>query len=278
MSGFVDRDGERPRMGTAKHPLTVDNRRWMIDCNGTVLIELSPMIISRPHFLLFCDGSLSSDPSDPRQVHHRGRWRFVLEDVEGGERLEASDAEQSSAPDRIALWAVVRGLEALSQPSRVTLVTTSRYVYRGLQYGLPEWRESDYCWEHFGAVQSIRNADLWRRIDHTLEFHVLHCRLMAGEESTDSHPETTFEKIEPFSDAIFPPEKAESDALLINRKEPMFTALKQNADLKANYVPLDVSTAFGGILDQVGFMGLVRIWFRRWLARIQRPRLTMASV
>ncbi len=117
------------------------------------------MIISRPHFLLFCDGTLTADAHDKRQIHHRGRWRFVLEDVEGGERLEASDAELSSAPDRIALWAVVRGLEALSQPSRVTLVTTSRYVYRGLQYGLPEWRESDYCWEHFGAVQNIRNAD-----------------------------------------------------------------------------------------------------------------------
>lgn len=133
----------------------------------------------RPHFLLFCDGSYpNQNPSS------RGRWRFVLEDVEGGDRMEAGDAETNLAPDRVALLAVVRGLEALEQPSRVTMVTSSRYVQRGMQYGLPEWRENEYCWEHFGAQQPIRNADLWRRIDRALQYHSVHCRLMAGDEAT----------------------------------------------------------------------------------------------
>ena len=139
------------------------------------------MNVPRPHFLLFCDGSYPTTGS--HVASSRGRWRFVLEDVEGGERLEAADAEANQAPDRIALLAVVRGLEALSQPSRVTMVTSSRYVHRGFQYGLPEWRENDYCWEHFGAQQPIRNADLWRRIDQALQYHTVHCRLMTGEET-----------------------------------------------------------------------------------------------
>jgi ribonuclease HI len=89
------------------------------------------------------------------------------------------------APERAALLAVVRGLEALEQPSRVTLVTTSRYVARGLQFGLSEWRETDYCWEHFGSVQPIRNADLWRRVDHAMQFHQISCRWVAGEVSEE---------------------------------------------------------------------------------------------
>jgi ribonuclease HI len=140
------------------------------------------MSVRKPHFLLFCDGA----PSSPDQVQgastvHRGRWRFVLEDVTSGTRMEATDAESAVAPDRIALLAVVRGLEALPQPSQVTLVTSSRYVSRGLQFGLMEWRENNYCWEHFGAVQPIRNADLWQRIDQCLQYHSLQCRLMLGE-------------------------------------------------------------------------------------------------
>lgn len=141
------------------------------------------MTAPKPHYLLFCDGN--GPASSESAASQRGRWRFVLEDVESGVRTEATDQEQSCAPDRCALVSVLRGLESLEQPSRVTLITTSRYVTRGLQYGLTEWRENDFTWEHFGAVQPIRNSDIWRRIDRTLAFHQVQCRWMAQEDATD---------------------------------------------------------------------------------------------
>ncbi len=150
------------------------------------------MSIPRPHFLLFCDGSLPSSQTLSTTIsQHRGRWRFVLESLDSSRRLEAADAETADTPDRIALFAVVRGLEALEQPSHVTLVTSSRYVSRGLQYGLNEWRENEYCWEHFGTLQPIRNQDLWQRVDHALQFHDVTCRLMASEQGTSMHVEQT---------------------------------------------------------------------------------------
>lgn len=141
------------------------------------------MTAPKPHYLLFCDGN--GPASSESAASQRGRWRFVLEDVESGVRTEATDQEQSCAPDRCALVSVLRGLESLEQPSRVTLITTNRYVTRGLQYGLTEWRENDFTWEHFGAVQPIRNSDIWRRIDRTLAFHQVQCRWMAQEDATD---------------------------------------------------------------------------------------------
>ncbi len=159
-------------------------------------------MVPKPHFLLFCDGqspkvsqSMEAAAVGAGSASVRGRWRFVLEDLDAGTRLEACDAELVQAPERAALLAVVRGLEALEQPSRVTLVTTSRYVSRGLQFGLSEWRESDYCWEHFGSVQPIRNADLWRRIDHALQFHQINCQWIAGQASEEGE-ETTQLQIE----------------------------------------------------------------------------------
>jgi ribonuclease HI len=118
----------------------------------------------------------------------RGRWRFVLEDIVTGHKTEASDCEVSDHVDRVSLLAVTRGLEALEQPSRVTLVTTSRYVARGLQYGLVEWRENDYCWEHFGSIQPIRNSDLWRRVDVALRFHEVQCRWMSQDSPAKEEP------------------------------------------------------------------------------------------
>ena len=150
------------------------------------------MTAPKPHYLLFCDGNVSANGESASS--QRGRWRFVLEDLVSGERTEATDQENGCAPDRSALVAVLRGLEALEQPSRVTLVTTSRYVSRGLQYGLTEWRDNDYSWEHFGAVQPIRNADIWKRIDRALAYHQVQCRWMAQEGIAEPQDETEPQK------------------------------------------------------------------------------------
>jgi len=150
------------------------------------------MTAPKPHYLLFCDGNGSANGESAGS--QRGRWRFVLEDLVSGERIEATDQEVACAPDRSALISVLRGLEALEQPSRVTLVTTSRYVSRGLQYGLTEWRDNDYSWEHFGAVQPIRNADIWKRIDRALAYHQVQCRWMAQEGTTETQDEPVASK------------------------------------------------------------------------------------
>ena len=135
------------------------------------------MVVAKPHFLLFCDAHVSTgSASDAAPAG--GRWHFVLERIDAAERLEAADGERSVPRERLALLAVVRGLEALEQPSQVTLVTTSRYVSRGLRYGLTEWREANYSWEHFGIQKPIRNADLWQRIDCAMHYHEVACRLL----------------------------------------------------------------------------------------------------
>ncbi|MFO0912286.1 MAG: RNase H family protein [Pirellulales bacterium] len=108
-----------------------------------------------------------------------GRWQFQLKSVDGRGELEAGDAEHSSAGERLELLAVVRGLEALDQPSRVKLVTTSRQVARGLRHGLEAWRANNWHWERFGRWVPIKDADLWRRIDRALQFHEVECQSVA---------------------------------------------------------------------------------------------------
>jgi ribonuclease HI len=138
----------------------------------------STMSIPRPHFLLFSD-SVSESGTDPQGPHaSRGAWRFVLESVDGEEKLEVEDDEPHVAGDRLDLLAVVRGLEALDQPSRVTLVTSSRYVARGFRYGLQEWRENGWQWERYGQMAPVRNGDLWQRVDRAIRYHRVDCRTM----------------------------------------------------------------------------------------------------
>ena len=145
-------------------------------------------MVAQPHFLLFCDTHHSDSQASAAGGYtgSGGRWHFVLEQLDGSERLEAADSERSMNRERLALLSVVRGLEALEQPSQVSLVTTSRYVSRGLRYGLSSWRESDYTWERFGEQRPVRNSDLWRRVDTALQFHGIKCRLI---QAGPSNPE-----------------------------------------------------------------------------------------
>ena len=138
------------------------------------------MISDRPHYLLFSEASPA-----PAEASGAASWRFVLEHVHTDTRFSASDTEPNgrsetgarASAERLELLAVVRGLEALDGPARVTLVTKSRYVSRGLKRGLAEWRNSGWRWERFGKLAPIRDADLWQRVDQALKFHDVRCRL-----------------------------------------------------------------------------------------------------
>jgi ribonuclease HI len=136
------------------------------------------MSVRPPHFLLYAEAA----PSD-------AGWRFALEPVGSGERLEASDVEPEVGGERLELLALVRGLEALDQPSRVTLVTSSRYVRTGLAYGLDEWRSNGWCWERFGQMSPVKNRDLWQRIDRALAYHALDCRTWRLDPPHDARPQ-----------------------------------------------------------------------------------------
>jgi len=120
-----------------------------------------------PHYLLF------SESSHARGI---GRWRFRLASAGGGETFEAADIEAELGGERLALLTVVRALESLDQPSRVTLVNCDPYVRRGIRFGLPEWRENGWRWECFGKLVPVKDADLWQRLQHAMRFHDVHCR------------------------------------------------------------------------------------------------------
>lgn len=105
-----------------------------------------------------------------------GQWRFRLQSSEKNVDLEVSDDEPHVDNSRLELLALVRGLEALDQPSRVTLITTSSYVRRGLKFGLDTWRDTQWQWERFGKMTPVQDDDLWQRVDRALQYHQVECR------------------------------------------------------------------------------------------------------
>lgn len=124
------------------------------------------MNLPTPHYLLFAEANGTGAP---------GRWRFLLRNADGSEQFEAADMEAGVQGERLDLLTVVRALESLDQPSRVTLIGCSRYIRHGMQYGLSEWRVNGWRWESFGQLVPIKNGDLWQRMDRAMRFHRVEC-------------------------------------------------------------------------------------------------------
>ena len=149
-----------------------------------------------PHYLLLTDTDQFEDPTratttaEPSMVDRGedvgGRWHFVLEPIHHGVRIEADDIEPGVFGERLNLLAVVRGIEALDQPSHVTLVTPSKYVGRGIRRDIRVWKENDWKWIRFGKRVNIKHGDLWQRIDRAMQIHKIDCRIFnVGQRSND---------------------------------------------------------------------------------------------
>jgi ribonuclease HI len=133
------------------------------------------MSVPAPHFLLIAGRGRRDQHED---------WRFTVQTDDGQPCVEVADSEPEVQGERLELLAVIRGLESFDQPSRVTLLTDSDYVSRGLNYGLEEWRNNNWQWERHGSMVPVKNSDLWKRLDRTLQIHQVECRLRRLEPGT----------------------------------------------------------------------------------------------
>ncbi len=132
------------------------------------------MQASGPHYLLYAEATSDSP---------RTRWKFTLHSLGSEDCFATADHEPETSKSRLELLAVVRGLESLDGPSRVTLLTRSRYVSRGIRRELNHWREKRWHWERFGRLVPIRDHDLWQRVDRALQFHQVECITWCFEEA-----------------------------------------------------------------------------------------------
>ena len=108
---------------------------------------------------IYTDGSSRGNPGP-------GGWAALLR-FRGRER-ELGGREAHTTNNRMELLAAIHGLEALSRPCRVRLVTDSTYVRDGITRWIPGWKRRG--WRTAGG-QPVKNVDLWRRLEEAAAGH-----------------------------------------------------------------------------------------------------------
>lgn len=109
---------------------------------------------------IYTDGACSGNPG-------KGGWAAVL--VYKNNEKEICGGEKETTNNRMELTAVIKALEALKEPCRVTLTTDSKYVCDAVNKG---WV---YSWKSKGWKKADKkpalNVDLWEQLLKQLEIH-----------------------------------------------------------------------------------------------------------
>ena len=134
---------------------------------------------SRPQVPLFTDGGCSGNPGP-------GGWAFILRHAVTGKEKEFSGADTNTTNNRMELLAVIRGLEALTCPCDVEVVTDSEYVGKGLSQWMAKWKANGWRRKEGDSWKPVKNEELWRRLDElSQEHHLTYTRILGH----SGHPE-----------------------------------------------------------------------------------------
>lgn len=108
--------------------------------------------------LAFTDGACSGNPGP-------GGWGVVMQARDAARVVrtrELSGGEALTTNNRMELMAAISALEALTRPTRLTVVTDSVYVRDGVTKWIHGWRRNGW---RTAAAKPVKNEDLWRRLD-----------------------------------------------------------------------------------------------------------------
>ena len=130
---------------------------------------------------IYTDGAARGNPEGP------GGYGTILQYIDSKGNLherEYSAGYKKTTNNRMELMAVIVGLEALTKPCVVTLVSDSKYVTDAFNQNWVEgWLHKN--WKTAGN-KPVKNIDLWKRLLKAMEPHQVHFQWVKGH---DGHPE-----------------------------------------------------------------------------------------
>ena len=129
---------------------------------------------------IYTDGAARGNPDGP------GGYGTVLQFIDSKGELhekELSAGYKKTTNNRMELMAVIVGLEALTKPCNVTLVSDSKYVTDAFnQHWVEGWLKKG--WKR-GKNEPVKNVDLWKRLLEAMKPHNVTFKWVKGH---NGHP------------------------------------------------------------------------------------------
>jgi len=101
---------------------------------------------------IFCDGACSGNPGP-------GGYGCIVR--ENGLDKEFTGGAEMTTNNRMELMAAIVGIESLTAPSKVVLISDSQYLTKGMSEWIAGWQRR--AWVN-SAGKSVLNRDLWEKL------------------------------------------------------------------------------------------------------------------
>ena len=115
--------------------------------------------MTREFVELFVDGACSGNPGP-------GGWGAILR--WNSHEKELSGGAPATTNNRMELIAAIEGLNAITRPSPVRVVTDSIYVRDGVTKWIHGWKRNGW---KTADKKPVKNADLWQALDAAASRH-----------------------------------------------------------------------------------------------------------
>ena len=137
--------------------------------------EKNPQFLSESALVeIFCDGACSGNPGP-------GGYGAILR-CKGHEK-EISGGELQTTNNRMELTAAIEALRLINRPCRITIVSDSQYLVKGMTEWIDGWRRRS--WQS-SKKEPVLNRDLWEELLSLSDGHVVTWRWIRGH---DGHKE-----------------------------------------------------------------------------------------
>ncbi len=126
----------------------------VVNKNGSVIKS------ARKEIKLYTDGACSGNPG-PGGYGAILIYKNIEKNISGGEPLTTNN--------KMEIMAVIKGLEALKEPCKVTIYSDSAYVVNAVEKGwLKSWKRSNWR-KSDGSM--VKNIELWEELIRLMKFH-----------------------------------------------------------------------------------------------------------
>ena len=124
-------------------------------------------------FLAYTDGACSGNPGI-------GGWGVVLLAEKDGavvNRRELAGNSLNTTNNQMELRAAIEALNALKKKTKITLITDSVYVQKGISEWLPNWKKNNW---KTSSKKLVKNKELWQELEVLASVHIVNWKWVKG--------------------------------------------------------------------------------------------------
>ncbi|PCH63833.1 MAG: ribonuclease HI [SAR86 cluster bacterium] len=117
---------------------------------------------------MFTDGACRGNPG-------KGGWGVLLR--YGDNEKSLYGGSDFTTNNKMELLAVIKGLEAMTKASQITITSDSKYVLSGITEWLANWKRRGW---KTASKKPVKNVELWQRLDALVQGHTIQWQWVKG--------------------------------------------------------------------------------------------------